>query len=155
MDELGNSDNDAVDDTVNVTINVIDINEAPQITGDASPSFAENSSAPISTYTATDPDGDTLTYSLSGPDDGAFSIDAGSGQLRAGQPLDFETKNRYLVTVEVHDGADESGTPSTDVDDRLDVRISINVITGDAFIRRELHRPRPRTWTTAWTSPST
>ena len=83
VDELGNSDNDAVDDTVNVTINVIDINEAPQITGDASPSFAENSSAPISTYTATDPDGDTLTYSLSGPDDGAFSIDPDSGQLRA------------------------------------------------------------------------
>ena len=138
VDELGNSDNDAVDDTVNVTINVIDINEAPQITGDASPSFAENSSAPISTYTATDPDGDTLTYSLSGPDDGAFSIDAGSGQLRAGQPLDFETKNRYLVTVEVHDGADESGTPSTDVDDRLDVTINVidineaPQITGDA-----------------------
>ena len=92
VDELGNSDNDAVDDTVNVTINVIDINEAPQITGDASLSFAENSTAPIATYTATDPDGDTLTYSLSGPDDGAFSIDAGSGQLRAGQPLDFETR---------------------------------------------------------------
>ena len=138
VDELGNSDNDAVDDTVNVTINVIDINEAPQITGDAAPSFAENSTAPIATYTATDPDGDTLTYSLSGPDDGAFSIDAGSGQLRAGQPLDFETKNRYLVTVEVHDGADESGNPSTLVDDRLDVTINVidineaPQITGDA-----------------------
>ena len=69
VDEFG-EDNDAVDDTVNVMINVIDINEAPQITGDAALSFAENSTAPIATYTATDPEGDTLTYSLSGPDDG-------------------------------------------------------------------------------------
>ena len=93
VDEFG-EDNDAVDDTVNVMINVIDINEAPQLTGDASPSFAENSTAPIATYTATDPEGDTLTYSLSGPDDGAFSIGPRSGRLRAGQPLDFETQEQ-------------------------------------------------------------
>ena len=110
-DEFGDDDNYAVDDTVNVMITVIDINELPQITGDAALSFAENSTAPIATYTATDPDGDTLTYSLSGRDVVAFSIDPHSGQLRAGQPLDFETESSYRITVEVHDGADELGNP--------------------------------------------
>ena len=41
---------------------------------------------------ATDPDGDTLTYSHSGADAASFTIDTGTGQLRVGVALDFETK---------------------------------------------------------------
>ena len=61
-DEFGVLDNDAVDDTVNVMITVIDVNEPPEVSGEAAPSFAEHAQAPIATYTATDPEGGTLTW---------------------------------------------------------------------------------------------
>ena len=63
-DEFDVPDNDAVDDTVNVTITVTDVNEPPEVTGNASPSFAEHAQAPIATYTATDPEGGTLTWTI-------------------------------------------------------------------------------------------
>ena len=61
-DEFGVLDNDMVDDTVNVMITVIDVNEPPEVSGEAAPSFAEHAQAPIATYTATDPEGGTLTW---------------------------------------------------------------------------------------------
>ena len=57
--------------------------------------------APVS---ATDPDGDALTYALAGPDAASFAVDAGSGQVRTRTPLDHETRSRYSVRVEVSDG---------------------------------------------------
>ena len=57
--------------------------------------------APLS---ATDPDGDALTYALSGPDAPSFAVDAGSGQVRTRAALDYETRSRYAVQVEVSDG---------------------------------------------------
>ncbi len=71
-------------------------------------SIAENTGAgqnignPIS---ATDGDGDRLTYSLEGADARAFTIISGSGQLRtrSGVTYDYETKNSYSVTVRVQD----------------------------------------------------
>lgn len=61
--------------------------------------------------TASDADGDTLTYSLSGTDAGAFDIDDGTGQITVGSTtsLDFETKASYSVTVtatDTHGGTD-------------------------------------------------
>ena len=72
-------------------------------------SIAENTGAgqnignPVS---ATDSDGDRLTYSLQGRDASAFTIVSGSGQLRtrSGVTYDYETKNSYSVTVRVQDG---------------------------------------------------
>ena len=47
---------------------------------------------------AIDPEGDPLTYSLSGVDASSFGFDATSGQLSTnGADLDFETKNSYQV----------------------------------------------------------
>ena len=43
---------------------------------------------------AADPDGDALTYSLSGDDAGAFEIDSSTGQLWSKAPLDYETPGR-------------------------------------------------------------
>ena len=55
---------------------------------------------------ASDP-GDVLTYSLSGADASAFSIDRASGQLRTKAKLDFEddtnTDQQYVVTVTATD----------------------------------------------------
>ena len=78
-------------------------------------SIAENTGAgqnignPVS---ATDSDGDRLTYSLQGGDASAFTIVSGSGQLRtrSGVTYDYETKNSYSVTVRVQDGEGGSAT---------------------------------------------
>ena len=59
---------------------------------------------------ATDPDGDTLTYSISGTDAASFTIDSAPGQLKTSAPLDYESTNSYSVTVEVSDG--QGGTDS-------------------------------------------
>ena len=71
-------------------------------------SIAENTPAGVnigSPVSATDTDGDTLTYSLGGVNASSFSIVRSSGQLKTKAPLDFETKNAYLVTVTVSDGS--------------------------------------------------
>ena len=56
--------------------------------------------------TATDPDGDTLTYTLGGADVADFRIDSTSGQITVGPDtsLDFETKSMYALAVMASDG---------------------------------------------------
>ena len=72
-------------------------------------SVAENSPAGTnvgSPIPATDPDDDTLTYSLSGGDAASFDIDSATGQITtiAGVTYDYEAKSRYSLTVVVEDG---------------------------------------------------
>ena len=52
---------------------------------------------------AQDPDGDPLTYRLSGADAASFEIDESSGLLASKASLDYETKSRYAVTVTAAD----------------------------------------------------
>ena len=72
---------------------------------------------------ATDAEGDVLTYALSGPDAGSFLIVPETGALMVWTDLDYETKATYSVTVEVHDGRDSKGQPSTSKDERITVSI--------------------------------
>ena len=70
-------------------------------------SVAENTEAGQNIGTAvaaTDADGDTLTYSLSGTDADAFDIVSTSGQLQTKDTLDADTKSSYTVTLTVYDG---------------------------------------------------
>ena len=72
-------------------------------------SVAENSPAGTnvgSPIPATDPDDDTLTYSLSGTDASSFAIDASTGQITtiAGVTYDYEVKSRYSLGIAVEDG---------------------------------------------------
>ena len=62
----------------------------------------ENVGLPL---TATDPDEDTLTYTLSGADAGSFDLNAATGQLsaREGATYDYEAKQTYAVTVTAED----------------------------------------------------
>ena len=86
-------------------------NQVPTFSGGASAtrSFAENTGGgqnignPVS---ARDSDGGTLTYSLEGADASSFALVSTSGQLqtKSGVIYDFETKNRYEVSVRVSDG---------------------------------------------------
>ena len=78
-------------------------------------SFAENTAAGQNignSVSATDGDGDQITYSLGGRDASAFTIVSGSGQLRtrSGVTYDYETKNSYSVTVRAQDSKGGSAT---------------------------------------------
>ena len=103
------SDGNGGSDTITVTINVSDVNEAPVFAAESTTrSVAENTAAEMSigaVVSATDPDNDTLTYTLGGTDAGSFDIDTGSGQLKTKATLDYEgSKNTYSVTVTASDG---------------------------------------------------
>ncbi len=105
--------------SIDVTITVTDVDEAPEISRGAltnqPPAFssittarsvAENTEAgqPIGApVTARDPNADTLEYSLSGADAASFTIDADSGQIMTRASLNYETKNMYTVTVTATD----------------------------------------------------
>ena len=103
-------------DSIDVTINVTDVNEAPAFTEGATAgrSVAENTAAgqdiglPLA---ATDAEGDSLSYALGGADGGHFAL-SGS-QLQTSGVLDYEGQSSYSVTVTVSDG--KSGTDSIDV----------------------------------------
>ena len=130
LDDNGDSDT-ATDDTITVTINVSDVNEA-------SPEFdTENTARVIPEDTpadrnigdrvvADDPDHNAaLTYTLSGADKAFFNIEESSGQLQTKASLDFESRPTYSVSVSVHDGKDANGDPDTTVDDTIAVTISV------------------------------
>lgn len=124
-------------DSISVTIHVTDINEPPVILGDASIDHIENSTAPVGSFTASDPEGETdLSWSLSGDDSHLFSI-GGSGTLRFESAPDFESAadadgdNVYAVTVQ---SSDELGVGTlhiaisvTDADDVGTVTLSADL----------------------------
>ena len=104
-------DTEADDDTIAVTITVTNVNESPIFyeTGPAERSVPENSTADTTVgapFSATDPEGDSLVYSLTGTGSGKFAVDA-NGQITvvADNSLDYEgTPNTYTVTLTVNDG---------------------------------------------------
>ncbi len=90
-------------------------NDPPRIVGLESVSFAENSSDPVATYTARDPQGDAIAWSLAGRDAEAFTFTTNAEHqtmtllFRAipdyEQPADVSpTDNDYQVTVVATDG---------------------------------------------------
>ena len=107
-----------------VTVAVTDVNEPPTVTGNATPSVPENTTA-VATYSATDPEGDVLTYFLSGPDASSFLIRPATGALLAWADLDYETQATYSVTVEVLDRRDSAGRINASADAMLMVSIML------------------------------
>ena len=72
------------------------------------------SAAPVE---ATDPNGDTLTYTLGGTNAASFGIVGSTGQLRTSAALDFETKSTYSVEV--------TATDLGGLSDTIDVTINV------------------------------
>ncbi len=124
----------AMSDTFDVVVDVINVNEAPAITstGSSHTSISKpegtGPSDPLATYAADDPEDDTLTWTLSGPDAADFTINSSTGALRFQALTDYEdprdagTNNVYNVTVEVKD------TDGSAVDDSINVVVTVTNI---------------------------
>ena len=102
-------------------------NPAYAQTADSSIDFAENRAVPVATFLAYDQDGDTLSWSLGGPDDDLFAID--DGVLAFREPPNYEDprsatsgvslaeRNVYRVTVRAGGGRHDVAVTVTDVDE--------------------------------------
>ncbi len=97
--EADDPDNLRIDDSITVTVNLIDVNEPPVITGEAEREFRENSTSSVATYSARDPEGDTITWSVN---NSAFVI-TDRGQLYFKEPPSHEDGDTYQVTVTATD----------------------------------------------------
>ena len=76
---------------------------------------------------ASDPDGDTLTYTLGETDAESFDIDSTTGQLNTKTALDTATKSSYSVTVSVTDGKNAGGGRDPTQDDTITVTITVTI----------------------------
>jgi hypothetical protein len=97
--------------TRNVAVTVTNVNDvAPVFTSGAAATFAENATGLVYTATATDAEGDTLSYSLSGADAALFAIDAATGEVSFLASPDFEApadaggNNVYDLQITASDG---------------------------------------------------
>ena len=96
--------------TITVTIKVNNVDEMPDLEGEVPEEYAENGTRPVATFTAVDPEGESIVWSLVGTDNADFSID--NGVLRFKSPPDFEDTGRtdqmYVVTVQASDGGQDT-----------------------------------------------
>ena len=119
----------------------------------ASRSVAEGASVgtPVgAAVTATDPDGDELSYSLAaGGGSGLFAIDPLSGKITvaAGQSLDYETNPSYALTVQVSDGKDSSHIAEDTFTIDNTITVTVNLINVDEPGRVTLDTAEPEVGT--------
>ena len=95
-----------------VTVTVTDVNESPEIGSRSRDSFTqpENRTSRLYTYSATDPERSTVTWSVQGADGRLFTIDErGQFSFDESSPPDFDTPadaggdNIYNVTIQARD----------------------------------------------------
>ena len=112
-----------------VNISVAPVNDVPEFTSGPDLSIEENRTD-VNGFTATDIDGDTLTYSISGGEDQSFfTIDANTGALVFIDRPDFENaqdsdaNNIYIVEITIDDANGGSAIQTFNI-------IVTNVVTG-------------------------
>ena len=129
--------------TVNVTIMVTDVDEAPMImvgglavSGRSSVQYAENGMGMVATYTASGPDAASARWSLSGDDARDFTITGGvlafSSTPDYENPADMGGDNVYQVTVEADDGT---------YMDTQDVTVTVTNVDEDGEVTLSATRP--------------
>ncbi|WP_127141770.1 BspA family leucine-rich repeat surface protein [Flagellimonas marinaquae] len=111
---------------ITLSINVLDVNEAPiaedRVFDDIIETLPEGEL--IGNLEATDPEGEPLTYEIVEDEDGLFAV-TGNGEvvLAEGQSLDFETAEQHTIVVSISDGVNE-----------VQITVTINVLDdGDIF----------------------
>ena len=127
-------ENNAVTATLNVSIRVVDVNEAPMFTN-ASPVYSVNEAAPIGALVgqavALDSEGDKLNYAFVENGAltstvGAFTISVG-GKITVSGDLNYESTTSHSLTIRARD--------SFDYDAKFaDATATINVIDADTEI---------------------
>ena len=94
--------------STSLTITVTDANDSPVFLGAPyAVAIDEGLSSGFTLLTASaidDDSGDTLTYSLTGINNGDFAIGSSSGLISTAKSLDYETVTSYALTVSVTDG---------------------------------------------------
>ncbi len=92
--------------TLDLSIPVADVNEAPVDIDFSNATVNENNAgATVATLSASDPDsGDTATFSLADDASGLFEVVGNELRLKDGVSLNHEEQDSYEVTVAVEDG---------------------------------------------------
>ena len=138
-----------------VTVTVTDVNEPPEIGSRSRDSFTqrENRTSRLYTYSATDPERSTVTWSVTGTDGRLFTIDErGQFSFDESSPPDFDAAadvggdNIYNVTIQARDP--EFNTAS------LAVTVTVTEVNEGPVISRQGNAagsvrrtiPRPRCW---------
>ena len=85
----------------NITVNIADVNETPIITSSSSFTADENQTA-IGTVTTTDPEDESIVYSISGSE---ININSSTGVLTFASAPDYENKTSYSATITASDGS--------------------------------------------------
>ena len=146
------TDPNGLSDSIDVTIMVTDMDEAPEIivgglviTGLRAVSYAENGTGNVTPYMAAGRDAASATWSLSGADMGDFMI-SNTGVLTFRSSPDFETPadadmmNDYEVTVEANDGTNTAMKAVT---------INVTNVNEDGTVSLSTQQPRVGTAITA------
>ena len=117
-------------------------NEPPTLTGTTNIDYVENGKEAVATYTATDPEGETITWTVTGADAGVFSITAGVLEFVTSpnyeNPVDENEENQYGVSVSATDLSGASATIEvavnvTDTNDPNIVLIMADDVGYEAF----------------------
>ena len=122
--------------SASITTAVVDVNAAPEFAAATDTrELAENmpSGTPVgSPITANDPNGNNLTYGVSGADAASFTV-ADEGQLQTSASFDYEVKSSYSVTITATDPEGLSGS----------IAVTVNVTNVDEGGMVSLSPTRP------------
>ena len=121
--------------------NNLEENNPPNIISLNSEDIDENADITTVIYDAdaTDPDDDTLTYSVSGTDASYVEIDSDDGEVRLLNPADYETKDSYTFDVTASDGElSDTSTVTVNVTDTNEVSNITSLETGSVEENAEI-----------------
>ena len=109
---------------LHVDVIVQNVDEPPEITGpDTVDDFPENSATnrQVARYAATDPEGATVTLSLTGTDSDDFNL-ASNGVVTLEESPDYEERSSYSFTVRA-----KVGTGTTDITNSAARTVTVNI----------------------------
>ena len=114
-------DSGGLTDTAEITINVENVNEAPEFaqeTYTATITRGAEIGDIITNIAATDADSDTLTYSITaGNDAGLFIVDATNGDIKLAVPETRTDATDHTLTITATDTAGNTGTATVTITD--------------------------------------